>query len=57
MVGKCKISKLKPIEKSDVTWKGNYSKMDSPESKPIATARPTKDQSIKKTRLLNSKET
>lgn len=33
MVGKLKVSKLKPIEKSDVTWKGGYSKLDSNESK------------------------
>jgi hypothetical protein len=33
MIGKCKISKLKPIEKSDITWKGNYTKLESTDSK------------------------
>jgi len=33
MIGKCKVSKLKPIEKSDITWQGNYSKIESSETK------------------------
>jgi hypothetical protein len=33
MVGKCKVSKLKPIEKSDITWHGSYSKIDSNDTK------------------------
>ena len=36
MIGKCKTSKLKPMDKNDITWNGNYSKIDSSDTKQSA---------------------
>lgn len=47
MIGKCKTSKLKPIEKSDITWQGNYSKIDSKDNKLAGL-------NLKKTRAIKS---
>ena len=33
MFGKIKSSKLKPMEKSDLRWKGSFAKLESGESK------------------------